>query len=161
MLTETYVGDDLSTNVIVEQLDKLLAAHAQVGTQGRNGESHEECLVADAHIGCVAHDGRAGNQRPRLHKPFLQQRGLETLHTQVAHDEVVNLSYFASEHRIIYNLRIFYFRLIIVTAYPSLYTTHYSVHDMEETVVEVSVTEYLVEVVAVGVSNKYLSELLA
>ena len=107
MLTETYVGDDLGANVIVEQLDELLAAHAQVGTQGGNGETYEECLVADADTCGVAGDGRPGNQRPRLHKPFLQQRGLETLHTQVAHDEVVNLSYFASEHRIIYNLRIF------------------------------------------------------
>ena len=80
MLTESYVSDYLSTNVIVEQLDELLAAHAQVGTQGRNGESHEECLVADADTCGVAGDGRTGNQWPRLHKPFLQQRGLQALH---------------------------------------------------------------------------------
>ncbi len=98
MLAKPNVGNDLSTNIVVEQPDELLAAHAQVGTKGRYGETDEERLVADAHIGGVASDGRTGNQRPRRYEAPLEQRGFNALHTQVAHDELADLVNVAVEH---------------------------------------------------------------
>ena len=100
MLAESYVGDYLSTNVIVEQLDELLAAHAQVGTQGGGGETDEECLVADADTGSIVVNGHSRNLRPRIHKSFLKKWGLQTLHTQIAHDKLAYLTYVALKHGI-------------------------------------------------------------
>ncbi len=98
LLAETYVGYYLCADIGVEHPDELLAAHAQVGTQGRGRETDEECLVADADIGGVVGDGGASNQRPRLHEPLLKQRSLQALNTHVTHDELTEGMNVSLEH---------------------------------------------------------------
>ncbi len=70
---ESYVGNNLCPNMLIKPLDKLLAPHAQVSTQGRNRKRNEERLILYAHIRSITSNGFASHYRPRLNKALLQQ----------------------------------------------------------------------------------------
>ena len=95
---EPDVGNDLTTDMLVQLYCQLLATHGQFRTQGRTGQAHKECLVVDIGVQRIARHHRASYLGPRLYQPLLLQRRLQPLLTQITHDKVLDRLNVAFEH---------------------------------------------------------------
>ena len=72
-LAETYVGNHLTTDILVQLGYQFLTAHRQIGAQGRTGETHKERLVINIGVQRVALSNGTRYLGPRLYQPLLQQ----------------------------------------------------------------------------------------
>lgn len=99
---EPDVGNYLTADMLVQLCCQLLATHGQFRTQGWTGQAHKERLVVDIGVQRIARRHRTGYLGPRLNQPLLLQRRLQTLLTQIAHDEVLDRLNVALKHPSVY-----------------------------------------------------------
>jgi hypothetical protein len=141
----------LLADVVVEFLDQGCAHHGEVGTEGRIGQADVESLVVDVGVEGIAGYQGTCHLGPRLYQPLLVKRSLQALFVEGLQDDVLDILYVALKHGGNLRFTIFDFR----------FTIYLAVLDVEDFVVEVAVLQYLVEVVAIGVGDEYLSETVA
>lgn len=75
---ESNVGDDHTPYLLIQLLQQLRPHHAQVLSQGRIGNLHEERLIPNKLLTGIFCYGFSCHQLPRIHESLLMERRFQS-----------------------------------------------------------------------------------